>query len=80
MDSVDGNGLASDVEAPNLAFTSEADVNTCYRLHGVVNHLGQNAFGGHFLSDILDPEANRWLRCDDSFVTDVSSWIHSLNV
>ena len=49
---------------------------TCYRLRGVVNHLGVTASGGHFLTDILDPEADRWLRCDDSLVTDVSYWNH----
>lgn len=49
-----------------------SDLSTSYRLHGVVNHLGHHAFGGHFLTDILDPEANRWLRCDDSLVTDVA--------
>jgi hypothetical protein len=36
-----------------------------------VNHLGDTAFGGHFLTDNLDPDAERWLRCDDSLVTDV---------
>jgi hypothetical protein len=54
------------------ASSSSADLSTCYRLRGVVNHLGVTAFGGHFLTDILDPEADRWLRCDDSLVTDVS--------
>lgn len=54
------------------ANSASADLSTVYRLHGVVNHLGHNAFGGHFLTDILDPEEDRWLRCDDSLVTDVS--------
>ncbi|KAG0598679.1 hypothetical protein M758_12G093100 [Ceratodon purpureus] len=61
-------------DAPSTWTTtsSSAELNTCYKLHGVVNHLGQNAFGGHFVTDIFDPEADRWLRCDDSLVTDVS--------
>jgi hypothetical protein len=41
-----------------------------------VNHLGDTAFGGHFLTDNLDPDAERWLRCDDSLVTDVSYGNH----
>lgn len=45
---------------------------TSYRLHGVVNHLGFNAFGGHFIADIFDAEANRWFRCDDTVVNDVA--------
>ena len=77
---VTDSGLASSLELnpqelPSIPkATSSTDVSTCYRLRGVVNHLGHNAFGGHFLTDILDPEGNRWLRCDDSLVTDVSSW------
>ena len=55
---------------------SSAHLSTSYRLHGVVNHLGFNASGGHFLTDVYDAEAERWLRCDDSLVTDVSSWNH----
>ena len=63
-------------DAPSTWTTtsSSAELNTCYKLHGVVNHLGQNAFGGHFVTDIFDPEADRWLRCDDSLVTDVRHW------
>ncbi|XP_024363352.1 ubiquitin C-terminal hydrolase 22 isoform X1 [Physcomitrium patens] len=51
---------------------TNADVGTNYRLYGVVNHLGFTASGGHFFADTYDPEGDRWLRCDDSFVTDVS--------
>ncbi|XP_024362854.1 uncharacterized protein [Physcomitrium patens] len=57
-----------------------ADVGTSYRLYGVVNHLGFTSTCGHFLADTLDPEANRWLRCDDSLVTDVSEDSVSANV
>lgn len=53
-----------------------SNVSTCYRLHGVVNHLGFTASTGHFLTDVLDTEADKWLRCDDSLVSDVSSRNH----
>ncbi|KAG0624328.1 hypothetical protein M758_3G240300 [Ceratodon purpureus] len=52
--------------------SSSPDMSTSYRLHAVVNHLGFNASGGHFLVDVFDGEAGRWLRCDDSLVTDTS--------
>lgn len=68
-------GLPScfEFESPklNAKLKKSADVSS-YRLHGVVNHLGFNASGGHFLTDVYDAEADRWLRCDDSLVTDVS--------
>lgn len=49
------------------------DVSTLYRLHGVVNHLGIQASGGHFVTNILNTEDDTWTRCDDSLVMDVSS-------
>jgi len=48
-------------------------VSTSYRLQGIVQHLGGQASGGHFIADIHDAKANRWFRCDDSIVRDVSS-------
>jgi len=61
-----------DFEPPTPPNVDSRNVSTCYRLHGVVNHLGFTASTGHFLTDVLDPEADRWLRCDDSLVTDVT--------
>ncbi len=46
-------------------------VSTSYRLQGIVQHLGGQASGGHFIADIHDAKANRWFRCDDSIVRDV---------
>jgi ubiquitin C-terminal hydrolase len=45
-------------------------VSTSYRLQGIVQHLGGQASGGHFIADIHDAKANRWFRCDDSIVRD----------
>ncbi|XP_033949410.2 uncharacterized protein [Pseudochaenichthys georgianus] len=46
-----------------------------YSLVSIINHLGNNRSSGHYISDVLHPEAelddpsDRWLTCNDAEVT-----------
>nr|XP_033935537.1 ubiquitin carboxyl-terminal hydrolase 29-like [Pseudochaenichthys georgianus] len=46
-----------------------------YSLVSIINHLGNNTSSGHYISDVLHPEAglddpsDRWLTCNDAQVT-----------
>ncbi|KAI4788218.1 hypothetical protein KUCAC02_035996 [Chaenocephalus aceratus] len=46
-----------------------------YSLVSIINHLGNNTNSGHYISDVLHPEAglddpsDRWLTCNDAEVT-----------
>ena len=42
-----------------------------YRLHGKINHLGRGPASGHFTADIFDAKSRRWLRHNDSVVTEL---------
>ena len=44
-----------------------------YRLHGIVNHLGMGPSSGHFTADIFDQGSARWLRHNDSVVSELAS-------
>ncbi|XP_033118074.1 ubiquitin carboxyl-terminal hydrolase 10-like isoform X3 [Anneissia japonica] len=39
-----------------------------YKLFAVVYHLGEEASGGHYITDIFHPAVGGWLRTDDSIV------------
>ncbi|XP_067308286.1 ubiquitin carboxyl-terminal hydrolase 37-like [Pseudorasbora parva] len=49
-----------------------ADIDAQYRLNGVVSHLGNNLFYGHYISHIRNPSEDGWLRCSDNFVRKAS--------
>ena len=74
MDSRQGLASSFELESqdPSSSNLTDKNISTRYRLYGVVNHLGHHASGGHFTTDILDAKDERWLRCDDSHVMDVS--------
>ncbi|KAI4800775.1 hypothetical protein KUCAC02_007073 [Chaenocephalus aceratus] len=46
-----------------------------YSLVSIINHLGNNTNSGHYISDVMHPEAglddssDRWLTCNDAEVT-----------
>ena len=42
--------------------------NDCYKLTAVVYHRGASAYGGHYITEILNWEDGRWWLCDDSAV------------
>ena len=44
-----------------------------YHLHGIVNHLGMGPSSGHFTADIFDQRSARWLRHNDSVVSELAS-------
>ena len=44
-----------------------------YRLHGIVNHLGMGPSSGHFTADIFEQKSGRWLRHNDSLVSELAS-------
>ena len=44
-----------------------------YHLHGIINHLGMGPSSGHFTADIFEQESGRWLRHNDSAVSELAS-------
>ncbi|KAJ4945902.1 hypothetical protein JOQ06_023580, partial [Pogonophryne albipinna] len=60
-----------------LMVTSTEDIGW-YSLVSIINHLGNNTNRGHYISDVLHPEAelddpsDRWLTCNDGEVTRTS--------
>ena len=48
-----------------------ADTNACYRLFGIVVHLGSGLHHGHFVSCVCIH--NQWFLCDDEIVQPINS-------
>ena len=44
-----------------------------YKLIAVIYHVGKNASGGHFLTDVYHFGLNKWIRYDDTNVKLVNS-------
>ena len=42
-----------------------------YRLHAKINHLGRGPSSGHFTADIFTEKSQRWLRHDDTLVSEL---------
>mmetsp|Transcript_47282 Transcript_47282/g.34569 ORF Transcript_47282/g.34569 Transcript_47282/m.34569 type:complete len:184 (+) Transcript_47282:823-1374(+) len=53
--------------APLLPPNTLAMTRTRYKLFGIVHHYGSLS-GGHYISEILSLEDNKWYECDDTSV------------
>jgi ubiquitin carboxyl-terminal hydrolase 48 len=54
------------VREPNLP-----DEEYIYTLTSMLIHIGNSAYGGHYVADIRDEETNKWYRFDDEVVEEI---------
>ncbi len=57
----------------HLSVSQGVTLQAQYRLHGIVNHLGMGPSSGHFTADIFEQKSGRWLRHNDSMVSELAS-------
>lgn len=39
----------------------------------MINHLGGQAQGGHYIADVFNKATQRWVRCDDDRISNIGS-------